>query len=346
MKRIIGALAMASLLAVGLTACDPPMPPDVAAQIAEQTFTCEPGNSNVAFPELMADISQGFADSLASDCVDPLPAMTMTVVPAGTPADIEIGDYPATCQALATVPFATEAADLSVYFADGYLVNLSAKTAAKILNGEITNWSDKTIAGENPDTVLPDEPIVVRQSADTNAFHALKAWFDHLGAKITAPLTLTKGQQTFEPLAEGEIAILPHSVGLFNAVTPVNFIVGHDDNGQVLATPDNMGIGSAATQWVPNQDGDNVTVNIDFNKEPLVMSGFDVASTPYGAIYPVNLTVCGADNLTNRANALFLLRLDSQGSLGASSYNQLSEYVRDVALVAVRRGLQIPTPTP
>ena len=346
MKRIIGAIALASMLAVGLTACDPPMPPDVAAQIAEQTFTCEPGNSNVAFPSLMSDISQGFADSLASDCVDPLPSMSMTIVAAGTPADIEIGDYPATCKPVATVPFATEAADLSVYFADGYLVNLSAKTAAKILNGEITNWSDKVIADENPDTQLPDEPIVVRTTADQNAYNALKAWFDHLGASVSAKFTLSTGDQTFEPLAEGEIAILPHSVGLSNAVTPVNFIVGHDDNGQVLATPDNMGIGSAATQWVPKQNGDNVTVTIDYNQAPLVMSGFDVASTPYGAIYPVNLTVCGEDNLTNRANALFLLRLDSQGSLGASSFNQLSEYVRDVALVAVRRGLPIPTQKP
>jgi hypothetical protein len=294
----------------------------------------------------MDDISQGFADSLSADCVDPLPSMSMTIVPAGTPADIEIGAYPATCTPLATVPFATEAADLSVFFADGYLVNLTAQTAAKILNGEITNWSDAAIAKDNPDTQLPDEPIVVRQTADQNAFNALKTWFDHLGAKISAGITLTTGDQEFQPLAEGEIAILPHSVGLFNAVTPVNFIVGHDDNGQILATPDNMGIGSAATQWVPKQNGDNVTVTIDYNQAPLVMSGFDVASTPYGAIYPVNLTVCGAENLTNRANALFLLRLDSQGSLGASSFNQLSEYVRDVALVAVRKGLPVPTPTP
>lgn len=346
MKRTISALALATMLALGLTACDPPMPPDVAAQIAEQTFTCIPGDSKVAFPSLMADISQGFADSLSADCVDPLPSMSMTIVPAGTPADIEISAYPATCTPLATVPFATEAADLSVYFADGYLVNLTAQTAAKILNGEITNWSDAPIAKDNPDTQLPDEPIVVRQNADKNAFNALSAWFDHLGAKISASITLTTGDQEFQPLTEGEIAILPHSVGLFNAVTPVNFIVGHDDNGQILATPDNMGIGSAATQWVPKQNGDNVTVTIDYNQAPLVMSGFDVASTPYGAIYPVNLTVCGAENLTNRANALFLLRLDSQGSLGASSFNQLSEYVRDVALVAVRKGLPVPTPTP
>jgi hypothetical protein len=113
----------------------------------------------------------------------------------------------------------------------------------------------------------------------------------------------------------------------------------------VLALADTNGIGSAATQWVATQSANKVTVKLDFNQKPLVQSGFDSAETPYQAIYPVNLTICGKNSLVNRANANFLLRLDSQGSLGASSYNPLSESVRDIALVVVRKGLPFPTAT-
>jgi hypothetical protein len=322
------------------------MPPDVAAQIAEQTFTCVEGDSTVFYPTLMADIAQGFTDSVASACIDPAPAMTLTVGADAASSDIVISDYPVACSPIATVPYATEAADVSVYFADGYSINLSPVNVAKIFNGEITTWADKALATDNPDTTLPDEPIVVRRAADKNALTALSAWFERFGAKFNANFDVTEGEQPFEPLAEGEIAILPHSVAIYNAVMPVSIIVGQDAGAAVLAVADSMGIGSAATQWVAKQEGNNVTVKLNFDQAPVPMSGFDSASTPYQAIYPVYLNICGEESLTKRANAFFLLRLDSQGSLGASSFNQLSENVRVVSVVTVRKGLPTPSAAP
>jgi hypothetical protein len=55
---------------------------------------------------------------------------------------------------------------------------------------------------------------------------------------------------------------------------------------------------------------------------------------------------CGDDTLVKRAVSLFLLRLDSQGALAASNYNQLPEQIRFEALDIARRGLPTPAPIP
>lgn len=345
MKRAFGAVTLVALLSVGLTACDPPMPPDVAAQIAEQTYTCIDGESSVAFTEGMADIQQGLIDSLAYACADP----QMSISPAtdAASANIVLSDYPAPCEATVSIPYATEAAEVTAYFADGYSIVLSPKTLARIFSGEITSWADATIAKDNPDQILPDEPIIIRETADRNAFAALQNWFTHLGSPIQDRFTQTIGSQTFEPLKEGEIAIIPHSVGYVNGTLPIGILLGSDAEGlPLIANADNMGISSGATKWTASQDLDQVTVQMNFDAEPIILSGFDAAATPYDAIYPINLQICGEATRTNRANAMFLLRLDSQGALGASAYNPLSEGVRVVSLLAVRRGLPVPTASP
>lgn len=345
MRRAFGVATLVAMMSVGLTACDPPLPPDVAAQIAEQTYTCVDGSSTVAFTEGMVDIQQGLIDSVSAACADP--AMGISASDSVEGANIVLSDYLTSCKPEVSVPYATEAAEVTAYFADGYAIVLSPKTLARIFNGEIRSWSDEAIAQDNPDQVLPDKPIVVRKTVDENAFNALQNWFTHLGAPIADSFTKITGIQTFEPLVEGEIAIIPHSVGYVNATVPVGILLGIDKDGfPVVANADNMGISTAATKWTAKQDLDKVTVQMNFDAEPLVLSGFDSAATPYDAIYPVNLQICPTVNLTHRANAMFLLRLDSQGALGASAYNPLSEGVRVVSLLAVRKGLPTPSVPP
>ena len=345
MKRTLGVAILATVIATGLTACDPPMPPDVAAQIAEQSYTCVEGEARVSFPSLLGDISPGLVDGLAAACPDPV--MTMVAAENPSEADVVIGAYPAPCQAAATVPYAVEAADVSVYFADGYPISLSPSTISKIFAGEITDWSDASVAADNPDLVLPAAPITVRTTVDELAFNALAAWFSHLGVDLSsAGLTLTSGDQEFTPLTEGEIAIIPHSVGYANAAMPVGIITASDPElGLVISLADNLGIGSAATKWLAKVDGDDVAVTMDFDAEPQPMPGFDTADNAYDAIYPVNLSLCSEASMLSRAVATFLLRLDNQGSLGASAFNPLSTDVRVTALLAARKGLPEPEPT-
>lgn len=113
----------------------------------------------------------------------------------------------------------------------------------------------------------------------------------------------------------------------------------------MIANTDNLGIGSGATKMSAKNQGDSVEVSMNFDAEPKPMPGFDTTDNLYYEIYPVNLTMCSPATDLSRAIATFLLRLDNQGSLGASAFNPLSTDVRIVSLLAARKGLPEPQPT-
>jgi hypothetical protein len=350
--RISMSVAIATAAALALTACDPPMPPDVAAQIAEQTYTCVEGDVTIASPAEMADPISQWQMSLPTSCVDPLPAMTLTPT-TDTTADLVVAAAaPAAevCKPFATVPLAVESANIVFNLSVTSTLNLTPKTAADILNGKITNWNDKTIAKENVGTELPNEPIVLSKPAETIAFDSLNGWLTRLGASIdSSPIKRANATDIneYSTLVEGEVAVVPGSYAMALGLYSVSIITGSDSATKepLLANADVSGTASAATQWVAKANDAGVTVSIDPNLAPIAPAGFDSAATPYQAIYPVNLYLCGEDTLLKRAAATYILRLDSQGSLGASNYNQLSEVARTLALVTVRKGLPEPKAT-
>ena len=340
--RNLTALTLTVTAALTLTACDPPLPPDVAAQIAEQTYTCLPGDVSVASSAEMADPLSQWQASLSFSCTDPLPAMTIT--PVTDSGDLVISaTTPDTCTPFSTVPLALDSGVVAFSVSVTSTLNLTPKTLAAIFDSKITSWDAPEIAAENPDTQMPAEPIQVRKTADAQAFEALSAWFQRQGVKLDASkfdLVATKDLGDTSFLAEGELAILPGSIATANSLYPVAIKVGKD-----IANPDVQGTSSAASQWVPKQNGNDVSVTLDANLAPIAQAGFDDAAVPYQAIYPVNLYLCGDDTLLKRAVALYLLRMDSQGVLGLSNYNQLSEGTRIIALATVRQGLPEPKPT-
>ncbi len=349
LKRI-AALAGALVMVGSLTACDPPMPPDVAAQMLEQTYTCKKGDVAVAFPALMQDVGFNLNDSLIASCVDPLPEMTLTTVTVSDEAQIFVSDYPVSpsiCKPVFTVPYAIEAAALAFMNEDSSSLTLSPKTAAAILNGKITSWDDPAIATENPDTTFTAKPIVVRASADSLAFLSLNSWLTRFKSPIDAKsFKITKSADAADqnPLDEGEIAIVPNSFAFSETLSVASILMGIDKEtgDQLLAVPDNQGIPSAATQWVAKSTKSKITVELDPSLPALPLPGLDVAATPYQAIYPVNLSVCGKESLLNRAVALYMLRLDSQGWIPNGNFNQLSEEIRLLSLDMARQGLPIP----
>ena len=347
------AALLATAIILSLTACDPPMPPDVAAQIAEQTYTCEPGEANVVASAEMADPVASWQSALPMSCVDPLPAMSITS-DSSLPADLLISAQeptPEVCSAFASAPIAVDSANIAFSLSVTSSLNLTPATAAKILNGEITNWNDPAIAKENVGTEFPDLAITIVKPAEKLAFDALSNWFDRLGAPIqTGKFELSSGTDiaTYSALAEGAVAIVPGSYAMSLGLYSASIQTGIDKStgDAILANADNSGITSAATQWKPSASGDNVTVELDPNLKPLIPAGFDFAAEPYQAIYPVKLFLCGDDNLLKRAVANYLLRLDSQGSLGVSNFNQLNEETRTLSLVTLRKGLPEPTAAP
>jgi hypothetical protein len=341
MFRRLTAATIGITAALALTACDPPMPPSVIAQLAEQTFTCYEGDAKVKLIDLFADSFSQLRDAMASSCVDPLPLMTMSATSENN-ANIVISDYPQKdCQALVTVPVAADAAELAFALDVTTDLYLSPSTIAGIFNGEITSWDNPKIASENPDTQFPSEPIQVSQVADKLAFDAMNAWLTHFGHPITKKYQLQETDIADAP-TEGQIAIRRHSTDVQNGLTPAMVIVGGSKKNPIFATADAAGVGSATSQWADTKTAKDITVKMDYKKPAIIPDGVSVAAPSYQAIFPINLTICGKDDKRNRATAAFMLRMDSQGVISSSNFYQLSEETRVNSVALVRVGLPKP----
>ena len=348
-KRVIGAALILGTAALSLTACDPPMPPEVAAQLAEQSYTCVAGDATVTAPGAMTDLFLGWADALTYACIDPEPTMTIAQVEDLLTANAEVSDYAPLCTAIASYPLAVEAGVLVYFQSEVGSLNLSPESIQGILNGSITNWNQ--LESDNAGYEMPNFPLTVVPTADTQA---LKSINDYLGMqKLSVKSSIVTAvdhpaMDQYALLEDGQVAIVPNSYAVMLGLYPAAIYLGIDKETQepILATPDVAGIQSASTQWLSSQDAKGVTVKLDPTKTPVAPEGSDFAPAPYQAIYPVNYNMCSTDSLLTRAVGRFLLRLDNQGALGASNYAPLPEPVRITALLAISKGLPSPKPIP
>jgi len=367
LSRLLASLAILGTASLALTACDPPMPPEVAAAIAEQSYTCVDGNAVVSSPGLMSDIVTGWADTLTYSCLDDPetpavePTMTFSLADGNeSSVDAEISEYPAKCSPIQTVPLAVEAGVLVYMESDLSSFSVSPKSLAGIMNGTITNW--KQFAADNPGTEMPDLPITIVPQADSLALKSLK---DYLAAQGN-PVTTSVFKAVDEPnldlysvmdeaggyrmptLQEGQMAIVPNSYAVSLGLYTASIYLGMDKETEspLLATADLAGIFASSTQWKVEKDSNSISLKLDPSVTAQPAPGFDTAPPPYQAIYPVNYYTCTKASQLPNAVGRFVLRLDSQGSLGASNYAQLPEFIRIESLVKISKGLPTPTPTP
>jgi phosphate transport system substrate-binding protein len=353
---ILGAAALV------LTACTPPMPPEVKAALLEQTYTCVDGNVNVASGEALTDAVSSIQGAMQGAC----PSMAIAPLEAASATAADTGIYisavapsAAQCVPANTVPYALDAGLVVASLANAAGVQLSPATVAGIFDGSITKWDDAKITADNAGAALDSEPISVIPVTDKNAKAAFAAWYQHLTGKTFAPklLTTVKTDETVADLGdmtEGSIALMPFSTfSLYsvNAATiplAANILVGGKDasGSPAIATPDVTGIVSAGTQLAVSKTGTDVSVKMNFAAKAMPAAGSDVAVTPYGAIYPVNMVLCATGGTGKTANkvthavARYMLRQDSQGSLTALT--GLPDLVRASALDGVAAGLPDP----
>ena len=365
-SRIVASIAILGSASLALTACDPPMPPEVAAAIAEQSYTCVEGNATVSSPELMNDIVVGWADSLSYSCIDDSattdvvePSMTFQVASETTATvDAEISEYPAVCSPIQTVPLAVEAGILVYMESDLSSFSVSPKSLAGIMNGTITNWNQ--LAADNPGTEIPDLPITIVPQADSLALKSLTDYTTAQGNPVTSSVFTAVDHPSLDlysamdevggyrvpTLQEGQMAIVPNSYAVALGLYAASIYLGMDKEAEspIVATPDLAGLYAASTQWKVEKDANSIHLKLDPSIEAQPAPGFDSAPPPYQAIYPVNYVTCNSSLLPN-AIGRFILRLDSQGALGASNYAQLPEYIRIESLTMISKGLPTPKPT-
>jgi len=349
-SRLIASALISSGATLALTACDPPMPPEVQAALDEMTYTCVTGEVSVRSPEYMNDIVVGWADSLSYSCVDPEPTMTFTVTtdPA-TPVDAEISAYPALCEPKQTVPVAVDAGVFVFNLPDVGNVNISPKHMSGILTGDITDWSE--LASDNPQTTLPSLPISVLPEADEIALQSvidfLKLSNDQPTKNLLVKGVASPSGDQYTMLEPGQIAVVPYSYAVYFGLYSASVFLSIDEEtGEPLvAVPDLEGIQSGASQFAITKSGSSLSVKLDKNIAPSAASGFEPA-VPYQAVYPVNFYTCNNTTLVPRAVGRFFLRLDQQGSLGGYNFAPLAENIRIEAAYLIRQGLPTPTPAP
>jgi phosphate transport system substrate-binding protein len=314
------------------------MPPEVRVALEEQSYQCVDGGTSVKFPESIADIAVDFSDSIAGSCT----GMTITAAADGETANLEISDNGVfACQPFLTVPFALDGAVIVISQADLSSLTRDLATASKIFDGTITAWNDPAIAALNPDGALPEAPISVFKSIQQQSLDSLKLWAKELGATLTGKLLQPVANISVDEassIGDNQIAILPYSVNMQTAFLTAS-IVTDAKNLNDPALSDAANFASAGTQWVAKAAANSVGVSLDFKRKPTPPEGSDLAPAPYQGIYPIYMALCGSDNLTTRAAARFLLRQDSQGSLGASNLLPLPETIRIASIEPVAKGL-------
>ena len=348
-QRLGKALVGVTISALALTGCTPPMPPEVRAALAEQSYTCVAGEATVGFPYAATDLAVQWQDSLSIAC----PEMSFSALDDTEASDVLIDAYGVdVSDVYASVPFALDATVVVVNMAGLSGVNLSAGVIERILSGEITSWVDPAIKADNPGLELTDEPIVLDNRIQKNAIASFSAWMKRLNggsfdaSKFKAVDRLTVDDAYAVP--EGGLAFLPYSVNAEAMLVSAAIITDAKHPIESAVIPESATVASAAGQLKVSKSGSEVSVELDPNRKPAASAGQDQALTPYQAVYPVTMVLRGSDNLTARAVARFLLRQDSQGILAASFLLPIPETVRVETLAIIEKGLpepELPEPT-
>lgn len=227
-KKAISATVIALGISVGLTACDPPMPPDVLAALAEQVVTCESGTVNIAFPDSVADLTGGWSGALADSCSD----MTLNAVASDDQtADVIIsatGALGSVCKPFEQVPFAQDGTVLAFLNSELASLDITPEVVAGILSGKITNWSDPAITAANGGTAASPLAINLLPTAQANGLAATKNWLktqglDDSASKVSA-VAFDDGSALMA-MSEGDVALTTYSAALYNYSTIATVIV-------------------------------------------------------------------------------------------------------------------------
>jgi ABC-type phosphate transport system substrate-binding protein len=292
------------------------MPPEILAAEAEKVVKCIDGDLTVATPSVITDVIDSWASSISGACT----GMTLTALDSGDETAQAVismgGEISPACTPFATFPIAVDGGVVAFALSDAPNLTLSPANVQDIFSGKIKNWSDQALAASNPDAVLPDLPIKIVGGPQQPVINSLTAWFKKLGTTFAPSLAKVAAVDdgTFlATMAEGDIALTSYSNALYNYSTVAAISV--DDSYAVADAP---GLQNGADESYKPAEGD---------------------FPAYGATYPINVALCGADNQVSRTVARYLVRQDAQGALGSAIIAPLPNSLRITTIGLIEKGL-------
>lgn len=323
-KQLVAA-TLAVFVTLGLAACDPPMPPELLASRAEQSVTCVDGDLNVATPIALQEVVASWSSSVLGDC----PAMNLISVDGYDETAAAVlsmdGQVPPFCKAFSSFPVAVDAGVVAYALLDAPTLNLTPQNVQDIFSGKIKNWSDPAIAASNPDVVFPNLAINVVGTPMKASIDALAGWFGDFEVVFSpslAKISDIDDGAALSTMAEGDIAITSYSNALYAFSTVAAITVG----------PDAYVDSSIADAYGVQRGNDSVIAKPEEGEAPA-----------YEATYPVMMHLCGEDNPLARAIGRYIVRKDSQGSLGSAVVAPLADSVRLASIAEVEKGLAKPS---
>ena len=343
-----------TIIALLISACTPPMPPEFKAELAERYVTCVPGEVSVSSTPELAEITQTWIDGLLENCGDMSVAMHDPEVDVDTQPNVFIlspGQTP-TCDVIASSPVGLDAVAIAVSVEGLDGVIFSPALLHRAFSGGMTSWADPELQELNPEIELTDSPVALRASTRAQDLSALNEWMTRIDpagwpaapSGLIADPAFDAESLTLDLESEGMLAVVPASMVTNNSLQTIG-IQTEQDPEPVFATVES--VISAGTQMVASTQGSNVTATLDATLPPIPAAGNDVASLPWQAVNQFTINVCsGANEMAGRAFARYALRLDSQGAMTTFGFTETPEQVRLLAVDAVSQGLPEPSIPP
>ena len=351
------ALTVVSTLSAMLlvSACTPPMPPDVLAAQLENQITCQEGSQEVAVPEEFMGSFDIVNVTLNGVCPEQSVTETTMDMPTGVrvtstaPTTIEMADFTEQCTGeVITVPVFNYGVTLSynIIGLDGLV--LSPTVIAGILSGSITMWDDSAIAADNSGYDLSGLPEIVVMSVETptGSVDAMTSYLTvevpelwpsgvsgvlELGEKFA-----TEADLIGEMIAvEGAVAVLPIVQAINNvipmAATEVNGVVINPDDTQLQKVGSGaleVAVAPGSLTATPATGGVPVEGNFDLAASKVVIAeGADLIGWPI--LGTAHAMVCNTpEDPLPLSTVQFLIRLSGQGSFETYGLTPIPEPIR------------------
>lgn len=357
--RGIVLVAVAAGLTLGVSACTPPMPPDMVAAQAEQNFTCFTGQQQVT---AAADLSAAI-DALNTGLMGQCPEQGMVAAADGTVTDFTLtSSAPNDAEQKAFTDAACKTGKVLIAPAFAYGIGLAVNgpgmesvvlppdVLAGILNGSITSWVDPKIAAANDGVDLSSmgDITVVSLKGPDGSVRAMTTYLN-----TSAPTVWTTGvadtlsvgtkvATTDDLLAElsnapGAVAVLPLPVAANNSLAVVGMQV---QNHTMDATnTQQLQIGAGATTLTIAENGNifaapaiggvpNADTFDAAAQKIVVASGEALIGWPILGFAHVMACNTGATPPLAMSSFLYTVTLTGQGAVSAVGYTPLPEPVR------------------
>lgn len=330
-------LAVATLL----SACNPPMPESLKVELAERTVQCGEEFIDLKVLPEFVDITDFWNSSMDIACEGSMGLTVLDSYPSGAGLVLSEEEVKG-CTPYVTVPLAVDAAVFSFMFTDVYEINLSPELIVAIFRQEVTEWSDERITALNPDAFLPSLPIKIIPQAPPGAITAMEIWLSSETGEAVELTGLVPSEgsevEALYELVDGDLKLTSFGSLQIAGMNYANMLIDASDPSSIVL-PDILTIQTGIGQTRVAGEAPNLTFVYDPSIPAEPLPGQFEALRPWGALFPVNLSLCGEDSLQTRFAARFLLRLDAQGSISTGVFSPLKEEIRIAAIALVDDGL-------